>query len=85
MANFEPLSRGQPHSPDVNHCVLHLGPKGHREPRNEVGSLSPAECLVGLNWEPSNNHQAINCDKCGLGIYIKSNKINKQNLHLTCV
>ena len=32
-ANFGPLSRGQPHSPDVNHCVLHIRPEGHREPR----------------------------------------------------
>ena len=47
-ANFGPLSRGQPHSPDVNHCVLHFRPEGHREPRNEVGSLSPAERLVGF-------------------------------------
>ena len=29
-ANFGPLSRGQPHSPDVNHCVLHFRPEGHR-------------------------------------------------------
>ena len=36
MANFGPLSRGQPHSPDVNHCVLHFRPEGHREPRCEV-------------------------------------------------
>ena len=26
----------------------------------------------------ANNHQAINCDKCGLWIHIKCNKINKQ-------
>ena len=47
-ANFGPLSRGQPHSPDVNHCVLHIRPEGHREPRNEVGSLRTAEHLVGF-------------------------------------
>ena len=29
-------------------CVLHIRPEGHREPRNEVGSLSPAERLVGF-------------------------------------
>ena len=52
MANFGPLSRGQPHSPDVNHCVLHFRPEGHREPRSEVGSLSPAERLLG--FEPGN-------------------------------
>ena len=34
MANFGPLSRGQPHSPNVNHCIfLHFRPEGHREPR----------------------------------------------------
>ena len=27
--------------------VLHFRPEGHREPRNEVGSLSPVECQVG--------------------------------------
>ena len=29
-------------------CVLHIWPEGHREPRNKVGSLSPAERLVGF-------------------------------------
>ena len=29
-------------------CVLHIRPEGNREPRNEVGSLSPAEHLVGF-------------------------------------
>ena len=48
MANFGPLSRGHPHPPNVNHCVLHFRPEGHREPRNEVGSLSLAERLVGF-------------------------------------
>ena len=28
--------------------ALHIRPEGHREPRNEVGSLSPAEHLVGV-------------------------------------
>ena len=27
---------------------LHFQPEGHREPRNKVGSLSPAERLVGF-------------------------------------
>ena len=27
---------------------VHIQPEGHREPRNEVGSLSPAERLVGF-------------------------------------
>ena len=47
-AKFGPLSRGQPYSPDVNHCVLHFRPEGQLEPRNEVGSLSPAKRLVGF-------------------------------------
>ena len=29
-------------------CVLHIRPDGRREPRSKVGSLSPAECLVGF-------------------------------------
>ena len=45
---FGPLSRGQPHSPDVNHCVLHFRLGGHQEPRSEVRSLSPAVRLVGF-------------------------------------
>ena len=48
MANFESLSRGQPHSPDVNHWVLHFRAEGPRESRNEVGSLSLAESQVGF-------------------------------------
>ena len=48
MANFGLLSKGQPHSPDVNHWVLHFRPEGHREPHNEVGSLNPAIPLVEL-------------------------------------
>ena len=47
-AKFGPLSRGEPHSPDVNHCILHFRPKGYREPRNEVGSLNLAKRLVGF-------------------------------------
>ena len=31
-------------------CVLHIRPEGHEELRNEVGSLSSAECLV--EFEP---------------------------------
>ena len=48
MANFGPLLGEQPHLPDVNHCALLFRPKGHREPHNEVGSLSLAERLVGF-------------------------------------
>ena len=29
-------------------CVLLIRPEGHQEPRSEVGSLSPAEHLVGF-------------------------------------
>ena len=47
-ANSGPLLRGQSHSPDVNHCVLDFRLEGHQEPRNEVGSLSLAERLVGF-------------------------------------
>ena len=48
MANFGPLSRGQPHSSVVNHCVLHFRPKGHQEPHNKVGSQILAKHLVGF-------------------------------------
>ena len=29
-------------------AFVHIRPEGHREPRNEVGSLSPAERLAGF-------------------------------------
>ena len=51
-ANFGSLLRGQSHSPDVDHCVLHFRPEGHRESHNGVAFLSLAECLVG--FEPGN-------------------------------
>ena len=52
-ANFQPLSRRHPHSPNVNNCILHIRPKGHWEPHNKVGSVSPAKHLV--DFEPSNS------------------------------
>ena len=42
------ILEGQPYQSDVNHCVCTILTQGHREPRNEVGSLSPAERLVGF-------------------------------------
>ena len=33
---------------DVNHCVLYFQPEDHRDPRNEVGSISPAKHIVGI-------------------------------------
>ena len=39
---------GQSHSLDVNHCVCNIRPDGHWEPRKTVGSLTPAEHLVGF-------------------------------------
>ena len=41
--NFGTLSRGS-----VNHCVIQLQVKGHMEPHNKAGSLTPAEHLVGF-------------------------------------
>ena len=49
--NFGPLSREHPHSPDINYCILTYSTEAHREPHNEVGSLSLAECLVGFDTE----------------------------------
>ena len=41
-------------------AFYHFEPEGHREPRNEVGSLSPAERLIGLNREhSSSNHNTL--------------------------
>ena len=49
IANLRQLSREQPHSPDVKLSVtISFRSKGHRQPRNEVGYLSPAEHLVGF-------------------------------------
>ena len=48
--NFGTLSRGQPHSPHVNHCVIQFQPEGHREPCNKLGFLSLVKCLV--DFEP---------------------------------
>ena len=45
MANFQPLSMGQPHSMLIS-TLLFL--KSHREPCNEVGYLRQAKLLVGF-------------------------------------
>lgn len=47
------LSWGLPHSPNVNHCLY------SSEPCYEVRSLSPAECLVDLNQEPSDTYSFL--------------------------
>ena len=39
---------GWSHSLDVNHCIFYFRSKGHQEPLNEIGSLSPAKHLVGF-------------------------------------
>ena len=50
-ANFGPLPRAQPHSPNLNHSVyVSFLPKGHWKPHNKIGSLNPAEHLV--EFEP---------------------------------
>ena len=51
MVNLGPLPSRQPHSHDVNHCVIHFRPEGRQDPRNEVGSLIPAIPLVGFEPE----------------------------------
>ena len=48
MVNFGPLSWGQPHWLNVTHCIFYFRPKSHWEPHNKVGSLRPAEHLVGF-------------------------------------
>ena len=57
-ANFGPLSTGQPHSPDANHCVLHIRPEGHREPRSEARSDLQSKSIDWFlydDWEIHNN------------------------------
>ena len=46
--NFGSLLRGQPHSPNVNHCLLHFRPEGLRESRNDIASLNLTERLEGF-------------------------------------
>ena len=47
-ANFGPFSRGQPYYPMLITVFVQVQPEGHQEPHNKVGSLSPAERLVGF-------------------------------------
>ena len=47
MTSFGPLLRGQPHSPDVNRCILHFQPEGHWEPRNDFHMFQPP---VSSKW-----------------------------------
>ena len=47
MTSFGPLLRGQPHLPNVNHCILHFQPEGHREPRNDFHMFQPP---VSSKW-----------------------------------
>ena len=43
-------------NPMLTTALVQVPPEGHREPRNEVGSLYPAEHLEPLNREPSNSN-----------------------------
>ena len=36
-------------------AFVQVWPRGHREPHNEVGSLSLVEHLAGFDWEPSDS------------------------------
>ena len=48
-ANFWQLLRGEPDSPNVNHCILTIMTgRSSRKPHNKVGSISPVEHLVML-------------------------------------
>ena len=47
-ANFALFFRGEPHSPNVKHCVIHSRHEGYHEFRSEVGSLNSANHLVGF-------------------------------------
>ena len=49
-ARFVPLSRGQPHSPDLDHCVLiDFQPGGHLQFCNDAGSLSTPSIMWCLS------------------------------------
>ena len=52
MANSGPFSREKPHSLILITAFWTILTKGHRELRDEVGSLSTVECLVGLGPGP---------------------------------
>ena len=45
--NFEPVTRS-PHSHNINHYATTICSEGHLEPRKEIGSQSPAECISGF-------------------------------------
>lgn len=60
LVNFGPLSREQVHSPDVNNCVLSVWLKRQREPRDWVGSVSPAVRLMGFKLVTSIHSQRFN-------------------------
>ena len=60
LVNFGPLSREQVHSPDVNNCVLSVWLKRQREPRDWVGSVSPAVRLMGFKPVTSIHSQRFN-------------------------
>ena len=47
LANFGPLPRAQPHSPNLHHSVyVKFQPKSHWEPPNKIWFLNPAKRLV---------------------------------------
>lgn len=45
--NFESVTRS-PHSHNINHYATTICSEGHLEPRKEIGSQSPAECISGF-------------------------------------
>ena len=70
---FGPLSRGHPHSPNVNHCVSTISPQRLLRGQKKIGFLGPVECLVEilnvlgtfwflyrLTWSTSAIHQMVN-------------------------
>ena len=51
IANFGPLSKGKPHSPEVDHCVLsNFQPEFHGEPHNESLLGSPLPRALPMYW-----------------------------------
>ena len=55
MTDFEPLPKGQLHSPDVNHCVnVSFQAEVYQEPPKSVWSLGQTS-TSSLNQKPSSS------------------------------
>ena len=59
--NFGPISRGQPHSPDVNRCIFNnFNSMVTRNLIKRLGAYAQPSAQWDLNWEPSNSNCNFN-------------------------